>query len=494
VRRLVPSHADWLFAALLVWLFASTSGWSALLADGDTGWHIRTGERILNTHRVPRTDPYSFTKAGAPWFAWEWGSDVVFAAAHRARGLGGVVLLSAALIAAYLVVLFRHLLWRGADFFVAVGLTLVAAGASTIHFLARPHVFSLALMAASLWILATGRRVWVLVPLSAVWANLHGGFAGLLASIGALAAGSLIGRQWRQAARYAVLGAACAAATVLNPYGIGLHGHLAAYLRSDWIRAAVDEFQSPKFRSESALDFELLLGLGILAVAWLIRRRRYGEAVLVAGWAHAALVSVRHVPVFAIAVLPAAAEMASEWSRRRSAGQGARSAAAVLAGMGKELAAGARRLSVWPALAVAALAVAPVDWPQDFPERTFPAALVGRHPELAGARVFTSDQWGDYLIYRFSGRTRVYIDGRSDFYGEELGNTYLRILNGQRGWQTALEEAGADWVLADQQWPLASALEGSGGWRLEEQAGAAALYRRLKKPPGSVEKGGEGGA
>jgi len=45
-------------------------GLSFLLADGDTGWHIRTGEWILRNGRVPGTDLFSYTMPTAPWFAW----------------------------------------------------------------------------------------------------------------------------------------------------------------------------------------------------------------------------------------------------------------------------------------------------------------------------------------------------------------------------------------------------------------------------------------
>ncbi|HSP70568.1 MAG TPA: hypothetical protein VLN48_22735 [Bryobacteraceae bacterium] len=72
-RVLIPSLSDLFFLAVLVWLFMSSgsAGWQGLLADADVGWHIRTGEYILDHHAVPRVDLYSFSKPGAPWYAWE---------------------------------------------------------------------------------------------------------------------------------------------------------------------------------------------------------------------------------------------------------------------------------------------------------------------------------------------------------------------------------------------------------------------------------------
>src|SRR5579872_155412 len=85
-RMLLPSLPDFFFLALLLWLFAA-GGANGLLGDGDTGWHIRTGDYILAHHAVPHKDIFSFTKAGQPWYAWEWLSDVIFSTLHGVWGL-----------------------------------------------------------------------------------------------------------------------------------------------------------------------------------------------------------------------------------------------------------------------------------------------------------------------------------------------------------------------------------------------------------------------
>ncbi len=481
-RLLVPSHSDWLFVALMVWLFAVGSGWLVLLADGDTGWHIRAGEYILAHRRVPHADLFSFTRPGAPWCAWEWLSDVLFALAHRAAGLKGVVLLAAAVIAACFTLLFRHMLARRSGFFVALAVSLVAAGASGIHFLARPHVFTLLFLAVSMWVLGRDRRqpsraVWLLVPLTALWANLHAGFVALPASIVVLGAGAAIDRRWDLASRYAALAGASTAASLANPYGIGLHRHMLEYLRSDWIRQAVDEFQSPRFRSESSVHFEILLFGGLLAAAALLRRSRTGEALLVVAWAHAALVSVRNVPVFAVVASPILAAEASRWWRDWARHLPARSVVAILDRVGAGFASSAGHTSVWPAVLLLVLSIVPGHWPRDFPENKFPVELVGRHASaIGGARVFTSDQWGDYLLYRFAPRQAVFIDGRSDFYGPEIGELYLRTAYGRGDWQGTLGRYRIALVLAPKEWPLADLLGASDGWRLVDQDGQAALF------------------
>src|SRR5690242_11226257 len=98
-RRLLPSLEEIIFAVTLLFLFLFGQGGSVLLGDSDTGWHIRTGQWILQHLAVPRQDLFSFSKPGGEWFAWEWLSDVLFALAHRYAGLAGVVLLAGLLIA-----------------------------------------------------------------------------------------------------------------------------------------------------------------------------------------------------------------------------------------------------------------------------------------------------------------------------------------------------------------------------------------------------------
>src|SRR5271166_4912118 len=75
-RWVVPSVSDLFFAALLgVLVFTTVS--MRLLGDAGIGWHIRTGQMILATHEIPRVDPFSSSQGGQPWFAWEWGYDLI---------------------------------------------------------------------------------------------------------------------------------------------------------------------------------------------------------------------------------------------------------------------------------------------------------------------------------------------------------------------------------------------------------------------------------
>ena len=491
-RFVVPSLSDLVFIFLIVWPFmVNDAGWNVLLNDGDTGWHIRVGESILATGAVPVTDPFSFSKPGAPWYAWEWLSDVAMAGLHGWGGLKAVTLAAGVMIALFGVLLLRYMLWRGANTLIALLVTLLAFGAASVHFLARPHLFTMVLSVIALWMLEAGHRkpswkLWLLVPLTVLWTNLHGGFLVLFVALGGLVVGRFLegwidpklrSARWVEARRYSVLGVLCAASSVVNPYGIELHRHIVAYLRSDWIKSVVAEFQSPSFRAENVLQFEIMLLVGLMVAGWFLSRKRLVEAFWILAWAHFALSSARHIPIFVIFAGPLVAlELTRPW-RKWNERAGPKSVVGILNQLSEDLKPGFGRTSLWPLAFVVFLVLSGpwLKWPTDFPEK--PVAMIHRNENrIRGARVFADDEWGDYLIYAFYPEQRVFVDGRSDFYGPEVGDKYLALLNGGPKWKSILAEYDFDLVLVPAKTPLASLLRQSPDWALVDSNDKAVLF------------------
>ena len=492
-RLLIPSLSDLFFLAILIWLFVSGGGmgWSGLLADADVGWHIRTGEYILDHHAVPTQDLYSFSKVGAPWFAWEWLSDVIDGGLHRMLGLKGVVLLAALTLSLFATTLVRRMVWRGSNLFIAMLISLLAVGSSTIHFLARPHIFTLLLLSISVWMIEadrerSSRRIWLLVPITAVWTNLHGGFLALIAVLALTAVGTGVevwlgnGRTIRDALRYAKLTVACSLASLINPYGWNLHLHVAEYLQSTWIKKVIEEFQSPSFRTESMMQFELLLLTGLLVAGALLRRKHVVEALWIAFWAHMALGSVRHVPVFVTVCAPVIAAELGAWWTSWTATAKKSSLTGIVNQMAADSLVGFRRTSILPWAVAAGLVAmgAPIQWPQDFPEELFPIKIFHDNAALiARSRVLTTDQWGDYLIYQ-NPQQKVFVDGRSDFYGETVGKEYIQVMNGHWRWREWMAKYDFDLALIPVSNALAALLKQEPGWRTVADDGKQILLVR----------------
>jgi hypothetical protein len=454
----VPSLPDVFFAVLLISVFAQPAGLRALLADGDTGWHIRTGELVLSSGRPPAVDQFSFTRPGAPWFAWEWGADVVFAALYHWHGISAVAAAAGVILALAATLLFARLLRRGCGLWLALAAAMAAASASSVHYLARPHVFSILFYGIALWAIEEDRIVWWLAPMTTVWANLHAGFVAWLATLGLLIAVCASQHEWARVRRYGLLAGLCGAASLVNPYGWRLHQHIVQYLGSSWIADNVQEFQSPNIRSEGLVVFAVLL---MAAVALALRASRF-EAALVFAWGFASMRSARHIPMFALAAAPVVASGCAEWWRRSGI-----PALRTWWELGQDLARSSR-LTWWlPASAVAVLFHAPAS---GFPESRFPVEAVRRNvarlaPPDAMPRILTSDQWADYLIFELYPRQRVFFDGRSDFFGPMLGADYRALMSADRSWRDLVDRYQFQLALLPHDWPLSTVLEREPGWR-----------------------------
>ena len=181
----MPSFTDFAFLMPILFLFGRMNGLKTLLGDCDTGWHIRTGEWISANHAVPAHDIFSFSKPGDPWFAWEWLSDVLFAWINAHGGLRALVIFAILLLSTTFTLLY-FLVRRRSNHIVAICVTMLAAAASSIHWLARPHLFTLlftVLLYGALENVRAGRTRLAGVPYLAIfpaatvlWTNLHGGF------------------------------------------------------------------------------------------------------------------------------------------------------------------------------------------------------------------------------------------------------------------------------------------------------------------------------
>jgi hypothetical protein len=489
---LLPSIPDVLFIALVVLLFMTGSGWSSLLADGDTGWHIRTGEFILQHHTVPTRDLFSYTAPNAPWYAWEWLSDVIFAGAHYFGGLKGVTLLSGTIACLAIIILFRHMIWRGAGVHVALFLSILAAGALDFHFLARPHIFTTLLTAVTLWMLDRdssnpSRAIWALIPITILWTNLHGGFLVLIVAVTFFAAGALIRREKAKVLRYATLAACCSAATLINPYGWNLHLHIWNYLRADWIIDTIQEFQSPVFRTGETARFEVLLFLGLVCVPALLRKKQYEAIFLVLFWAHEALTSARHVTIFVIAAAPAiAVQFSNAWESWVASATRA-STAGILRDLVHDLRPSAARSSLWIPAFVSLLAFS--TWGMHtpaFPSNTFPTNLLARNSVLLTApgnqnsRILNPDGWGGYLIYKLYPARRVFIDGRSDYYGPSVAKDYLCLRAACENWQNLVARYDFQFALIPPDWALSGAFKRNSQWVLRDQDKIAVLFERRR--------------
>ncbi len=521
VRLLTPSVTDLIFVILLS-LLVFTALSVRLLGDAGIGWHIRTGQQILATHAIPRVDPFSSIMQGKPWFAWEWLYDVLVGWLDRAAGLNGVVLFSAGIIAAVFAWTFQLLLQRNTNILAALALVLLAASASMIHFLARPHVVSWLLTLVWLWILdssdarcfqraALGRRersLWLLPPLMLFWVNVHGGFL-----IGFVLLGIyLVGAAWtsirsredqletllrrlraaRRARELTIVSVLAAAATLVNPYGWKLHAHVYRYLSNRFLMDHIEEFQSPNFHGVAQKCFAVLLLIAFIALAARGRDLRASEALVLLFAVYSGLYASRNIPVssllLAMVIGPPLSGAIEALAWKSGAWPGVRRLCAVLTAFSARMTSieADLRGHLWPLVAVAMMCAVAAHGGRlgsnplmqaHFDGKRFPINAVDYLETVKDkAAVLAPDYWGGYLIYRLHPQILVAIDDRHDLYGEQVLKSYLKLMRAEPGWDNFLKDHEIRRVLVPNGSPLDNLLRETADWKVVYADQRASLF------------------
>lgn len=473
----IPSIGEAIFLALF--LFLSFVQGRDLLNDADTGYHIRAGDYILQTLSIPRHDLFSHITPPIPWTAHEWLSEVIMSLLHRHFGLTGVVLSFALLIALTYYLLFRVLRDSGGNILLAVAITILAFASSQIHWLARPHIFSLLLMIAWYRILDQYQyeginRLYLLPPLMLLWVNLHGGFITGFVLLGCYFAGNLAGCLFkthadRTAARlkYGALlktSLFCLLASLANPIGYRILLFPFNLVGNRYLMDHVSEFLSPNFHEPLVFKHLLLLTIALLACSR--KKLNLVELILLLFFANMSLYSIRYVTLFAIIVAPIILRLADDLleGTRGVLAESFRGRSSRIAAM-DAMAGG----WLWLSLGVAAVVISGAEGTirYDFNEKLKPVAAVAflRKERIAG-RMFNNDEFGDYIIYAAWPEYRVFFDGRSDMYGAGRMKEYFRVTSFENGWENVIDKYGMDWIFFDANSALSRYLRASGGWKL----------------------------
>lgn len=507
VRWTLPSIADVLFLVIIGTLLLRPEG-TGLLGDADTGWHIRNGEQILATHVVPLTDSFSYTRGGQPWFAWEWLFDVLVAGIHHVAGLNGVSLLAVLMVAGMFALMFGLLRRRGGNLLVAVVLTMLAAAASQVHLLARPHIFTWLFTLLFVEVLfrfreGGGRVIWWLPALMLLWVNLHGGFLLGLVLIAMFAGESawiaLRGdKDWQELGTLVGVGAATGLATFVTPYGYQLHVHVYRYLSSSYLMNRIQEFASPSFHEAGSGYFETFLVLAVVccAVGW--RRVRVIDVLLLLFGLHAGLYASRNIPIAGILMAYALAGPLTELLAVagtdvaprvvRKGADGLRALAVELEVLEGQLRGHLLAGAVAVLLVAAALHGGRIGgWQalnEEFAPTKFPVGAVN-YLQAHGVRgqVFSTDSWSGYLIYRMWPDFRVFMDDRHDFYGDEFVKRYVETLGGGADWKGLPDQYGANRVLVPPGLAYTSLLRATPEWHEEYKDDVSVLFCRADGCP-----------
>jgi hypothetical protein len=469
------SIADVIFITVLVCIL---SGKAPLLDDANVGVHIRVGEYIMDNLTVPTRDIFSYTRPALSWTPPEWLADLIFAILHKPFGLTGVVVFMALLIAAIYAVLFKFLRSSGVTMVVAALTVLLALGASGIHWLARPHIFSWMLLLVWYIILDTYQYkrqhyLYALPFLMLLWVNLHGSFVmGFMLLLVYIAGNFLKARFAKEERRDAshrikvliLFFFLCLVASLLNPQSYKI---LLVPLQLATNRIVVErasEWLSPNFHSFLVYEYMLLLMILVLGIS--MKRLNAIETILLLMFTHMSLFSGRFIPVYALIVSPIIAKQV-DWIFGRLREKG----------LVKEIVSASENMAavdsktkwhLWSIVATAVVIIMCLSGKLNygFDERKIPVdAVQFLKKEKIEGKVYNNDGFGSYIIYEAWPEYEVFYDGR-DMFGKERTEEYLKVADVERGWKDVLKKYDITWIIYNNESPLSNLLLETDDWRL----------------------------
>jgi hypothetical protein len=433
--------------------------------DADLWWHLRTGQWIVEHGAVPTTDPFSQAGRGRSWVAYSWLFEVLVYRLHEWLGLSGILFGRVALGLAIAVLVHRMVARRERHFPAAALLAGLALVALSLLFRDRSWMFSILFYVLTLGAVLRQRAgpappgVWLLPLAFALWANLHVEFVVGLALLGLACAAPLIDRalgrrgpdghaataftpEWW---RLVLLTAACAAATLVNPYHAGLYRVVLELPTQAGAYALLPELQALAFREP--WDWAVLALLALAAFA-LGRRGRLDtfEVLLLAGSAYLSFRARRDLWCVVLASLAVAV------GRPRPEGPA------------DEFPLTAPRLLA--AAAGVTLLFAALAWKYPTDEASLQSYVAGSYPAAAAAVVeernypgplYNSYAWGGYLIWRLPGLP-VSIDGRANLHGDARMKRAFATYEARPGWDEDPDLRAARLVVLEREAPLASVL------------------------------------
>ena len=455
---------------------------SPIIRDPDIWWHLRNAETLLSTHHFIRTDSYSFTTQGQPWINPEWLAEIPYYFGCHFLGDRGLFLVM--LVAVEFIVFGVFLLCyrRCEDVKAAFLASWIAVLFASINIGPRTILFGWLCFLAEILLLESFRkgqdRLWLLIPLFAIWINLHGSWLIGLAFFFIFIASGFVQGSWgsmeavrwtrQQRNKLLTIASISVAALFLNPYGWRLVANPFDMIFAQQLNIHfVDEWHSVDFQTfHGKLFFVVFAGLFIFTLA---RRRSWPLHELLFAFVatYAALTHKRFLflagmiigPILAVELVGAVFEPYDSKTNKPLLN------ALFMAGY-----------CAFAILHIPSSAKLHAAESQYFPV----AAIPQLQSSCANSHVFNAYEWGGYLIWN-QRNIPVFIDSRTDIF-EHHGvlADYLKAMSLDNP-LTVLDRYQIGCVLLQPNSQLVTLLENSPNWHMQYLDATAALLVRTTR-------------
>lgn len=473
IKQFLPRLNALLF--IILFLSALSLAPRMLNIDGDLPRHLLLGKHVLETGDPPMQEIFSYVYENRPYTPHEWLADVIYYLGYSLLGLNGVVLLAGVLIAAAFTLLYGEAISQDAGRISTFLLMILGALVTSIHWVIRPHLFTMLFLAV--WLILTERiargtpvKIWIFPALMILWANMHGEFiAGFL-----VLAAYLAGWVWQflfdrpntspEVGRNLLYAFVLSLpASVLSPAGFRTWDVVFRYVANRYLISRIAETRPPDFSEPVYWPQLLLLALPVFLLIAKKARFTPAHVFLLAGFGAMSLVAARNAHLLGL-IFPF---VLSHCFKKTTAFPFFQTTEAAFERMDTQA-----RGSVLPIVLTLLISAMWITGPSArsirYEPSVFPVHAIQwleAHPPAG--RMFNAFDWGGYILFHLWPEQKTFIESQTDVTGEAT-RKYETVVTLQEGWQEIFEAYSITWAIVPPEWPLARELAAQ-GWETAYQ-------------------------
>lgn len=445
---------------------------------GEDVWHLmKSGQIIVTTGSIPRQDIFSYTAGTTPWIQHEWLFGVLFYLLHKVGGFNILYALKALmLLAAFLLNIHIALKKTGGNLAAAslAGIWLILVVGKSQSFDLRPFIFTYLFLTITLFLLNEGyyekrtRALYFLIPLTLLWVNVHGGYilsyvvqliflsvalaryivsklnldiSEITHSLGIPDISVIAAAPVESAMKSSLLSGIITfflslAAGLVNPYGFEIFLFPFSFWKQDYYREHIIEWRKPLYFTDDLIFTITAIAIALLCIAF-YKKLRLTDFLIVGAFSYLGFSAVRHIPLYALAVIPVLAVLLSH------SGEIVSTRIRIVIPWLRQ----AQKIALI-SLLIIIIGTGAYYFPQipythlNLEHQLLPVGGVEflRMNRLHG-NMFNAYEWGGYIIWNLYPSYKVMIDGRANtVYPEQLYKEHIDAVWGSQGWDRILDK------------------------------------------------------
>lgn len=439
--------------------------------DADLWWHLRAGQVMAEQNQILLNDIFSYTRSGAEWVNAFWISEILLYGIYKTAGYFGITFFVSIIGAITFYLISRRL---SGNIFINSFILILATITAAPIWGPRPQILSFFLIAVLDNFLVNKRTNWFLIPLFALWANIHGGWIWGFLLITAHVTGKIIEQLinqekiWDEIKILIGWSALSALAIGINPNGLGIWNLPFQQIN---VSLQIQEWLSPDFHNISFHPFLWMIFL-LLICAPFSKKQNWSQLFKVLGFAYLTFFSQRNIAIFAIVAIP----LLSDWvnatllhfqsdKRLKPTIQLPRSLRLLINSI------------LVSALIITAIGNAHLVSLPEKVDANYPVKAIQWIKEnQPKGNLFNSYNWGGYILWNLP-EYPVFIDGRADLYGNKVINQWHAVVSGNQNAIQVLDEWHINLILIEPYWEITKVLE-TNGWKKVYEDELAVVFIR----------------